>query len=165
MGRERKGKGVEEWNSSQAGVQGPLVQATCPLLPRPFLSVSIRVHPWRFLYYPGVSKETPAHSQSVAAARVKELRELLNRANRAYYADNQPFMSDPEFDRLLAELAKLEQEHPDLDDPESPTHRVGGEPIQGFETFAHALPMLSIDNTYEEATLREWYARVLRGLG
>jgi DNA ligase (NAD+) len=106
-----------------------------------------------------------AHEQSKAAARVKELRDLLNRANRAYYADNAPIMSDPEFDRLLAELAKLEQEHPDLDDPESPTHRVGGEPIEGFETFPHALPMLSIDNTYEESTLREWYARVLRGLG
>jgi DNA ligase (NAD+) len=111
-----------------------------------------------------VSKST-AQSQSQAAARVKELRDVLNRANRAYYVDNAPIMSDPEFDRQLAELAKLEQEHPDLDDPESPTHRVGGEPIEGFETIAHALPMLSIDNTYEEATLREWYARVLRGLG
>ncbi len=91
--------------------------------------------------------KTTAQSQSQAAARVKELRELLGRANRAYYVDSQPIMSDPEFDRLLAELSKLEQEHPDLDDPESPTHRVGGEPIAGFETFAHALPMLSIDNT------------------
>jgi DNA ligase (NAD+) len=105
-----------------------------------------------------------ATEQTKAAARVKELRDLLNRANRAYYADNSPIMSDPEFDRLLAELAKLEQDHPDLDDPESPTHRVGGEPIEGFETRPHAIPMLSIDNTYEEATLREWYDRVLRGL-
>jgi DNA ligase (NAD+) len=117
------------------------------------------------LYDPPVSKASTAHEQSRAAARVKELRDLLNRANRAYYADNQPIMSDPEFDRLLAELARLEQEHPDLDDPESPTHRVGGAPIEGLETLAHALPMLSIDNTYEESTLREWYARVLRGLG
>jgi DNA ligase (NAD+) len=98
------------------------------------------------------------------AARVKELREFLNRANRAYYVDAAPIMSDPEFDRQLAELARLEQDHPELDDPESPTHRVGGEPIEGFETFPHALPMLSIDNTYEESTLREWYARILRGL-
>jgi len=98
------------------------------------------------------------------AARVKDLRDLLVRANRAYYVDSAPIMSDAEFDRQLAELSKLEQEHPELDDPESPTHRVGGEPIEGFETFAHALPMLSIDNTYEEATLREWYDRVLRAL-
>jgi DNA ligase (NAD+) len=117
------------------------------------------------MYDHRVTKASTAHAQSMAAARVKELRDLLNRANRAYYADNEPIMSDPEFDRLLAELGKLEQEHPDLDDPESPTHRVGGAPIEGFETFAHARPMLSIDNTYEEATLREWYARVLRGLG
>lgn len=112
---------------------------------------------------PLVSKQT--QSMDSVAARVKDLRELLNSANRAYYVDSAPTMSDAEFDRLLAELAKLEQEHPELDDPESPTHRVGGEPIEGFETFPHALPMLSIDNTYEEATLREWYARVLRGLG
>jgi DNA ligase (NAD+) len=111
-----------------------------------------------------VSK-TSAHAQSQTAARVAELRELLNRANRAYYAENAPIMSDPEFDRLLAELSRLEQEHPELDDPESPTHRVGGETIEGFKTYPHALPMLSIDNTYEEGTLREWYARVLRGLG
>ncbi len=114
-------------------------------------------------YHPAVSK-TPKPQQSLAAARVKELRDLLARANRAYYVDASPLMSDAEFDRLLAELAQLETDHPNLDDPESPTHRVGGEPIEGFETFTHALPMLSIDNTYEEATLREWYGRVLRGL-
>src|SRR4051812_36692537 len=99
------------------------------------------------LYDPAVSKPTTARAQSQAAARAKELRDLLNRANRAYYAENQPTMSDSEFDRLLAELGKLEQDHPELDDPESPTHRVGGAPIDGFETYAHALPMLSIDNT------------------
>lgn len=99
-----------------------------------------------------------------AARRVRELRDLLERANRAYYVENTPIMSDPEFDRLLAELAALEREHPDLDDPESPTHRVGGEPIQGFRTVAHGVPMLSIDNTYTEDEVREWYARVLKGL-
>lgn len=114
-------------------------------------------------YHSPVTKQTQQLDQ--AAARVKELRELLNRANRAYYVDAAPIMSDAEFDRLLAELARLEQDHPKLDDPESPTHRVGGEPIEGFKTYPHTLPMLSIDNTYEEGTLREWYARVLRGLG
>lgn len=98
-------------------------------------------------------------------ARVTELRELLERANRAYYVDDQPIMSDPEFDRLLAELAELEHAHPELDDPDSPTHRVGGEPVDGFVTVRHAVPMLSIDNTYDEAGLREWHDRVLRGLG
>ncbi len=96
--------------------------------------------------------------------RILELRDLLNRANRAYYADANPIMSDPEFDRLLAELAALESKHPDLADPDSPTARVGGEPIKGFTTVPHARPMLSIDNTYDEQGVRDWADRVLRGL-
>lgn len=100
-----------------------------------------------------------------AKARVAELRELLTRANRAYYVDAAPIMSDPEFDKLLAELAELERKHPELDDPDSPTHRVGGEPVDGFTSVPHAVPMLSIDNAYDEASVREWHARVLKGLG
>jgi DNA ligase (NAD+) len=73
-------------------------------------------------------------------------------------------MSDAEFDRLLAELAELEKQHPDLDAPTSPTHRVGGAPIDGFTTITHARPMLSIDNTYNEAEVREWYIRVQTAL-
>jgi len=92
--------------------------------------------------------------------RLKELRTLLHRANAAYYVDAAPVMSDPEFDRLLAELAALEAAHPELNDPASPTKRVGGTPIEGFRTLAHRKPMLSIDNTYSEADVREWYARV-----
>jgi DNA ligase (NAD+) len=97
-------------------------------------------------------------------ARVKELRDLLERANRAYYVHAKPIMPDKEFDELLAELGKIEREHPELDDPDSPTHRVGGEPIEGFKTVEHAVPMLSIDNTYDEADLREWATRVQKGL-
>lgn len=100
-----------------------------------------------------------------ARTRVAELRELLARANRAYYVDARPIMSDPEYDALLDELARLEREHPELDDPDSPTRRVGGEPVEGFATVAHAVPMLSIDNAYDEAAVREWHDRVLRGLG
>lgn len=99
------------------------------------------------------------------AQRIRELRELLNRANRAYYVENAPIMSDPQFDRLLAELGELESKHPELDDPESPTHRVGGEPIEGFRTITHAAPMLSIDNTYSETEVRAWWERVRKGLG
>jgi DNA ligase (NAD+) len=98
------------------------------------------------------------------ADQINDLRTRLNEANRAYYVDAAPTMPDAKFDRLLAELAALEKEHPELDDPNSPTRRVGGEPIDGFETRPHASPMLSIDNTYSEADLREWHARVLRGL-
>jgi len=79
-------------------------------------------------------------------------------------------MSDVEFDRLLNELALLEREHPELDDPDSPTHRVGGEPIDGFATVKHAVPMLSIENTYSlghdnNRGLLDWFARIQEGLG
>jgi DNA ligase (NAD+) len=105
----------------------------------------------------------PVASQAVRE-RVRSLRELLERASRAYYVDAAPIMSDPEFDALLYELAQLEHQHSELDDPDSPTHRVGGEPIEGFRTIKHARPMLSIDNSYNEDDVREWWERVQRGL-
>jgi len=97
--------------------------------------------------------------------RIQKLRKLLTRANRAYYTDASPIMSDAEFDEKLAELADLEDQHPDLHDPNSPTARVGGEPIEGFETVEHAVAMLSIDNTYSESELDKWVARVVKNLG
>lgn len=102
--------------------------------------------------------------------RTKHLRDLLERANRAYYAHAQPIMSDIEFDRLLVELAALEREHPELDDLESPTRRVGAGEIAGFETVRHAAPMLSIENTYElghdgHRGLLDWHERIVRDLG
>jgi NAD-dependent DNA ligase len=103
--------------------------------------------------------------EASAEERIATLRALLRRANRAYYADAAPLMSDREFDEMLAELADLESRHPDLDDPDSPTRRVGGEPIEGFETVPHAVPMLSIDNTYDADEVRAWVARVRKGLG
>jgi DNA ligase (NAD+) len=102
--------------------------------------------------------------QQDEAARTSELRELLHRANRAYYVDADPIMGDAEFDRLLAELVALEAAHPELDDPHSPTRRVGGEPLEGFETVPHALRMMSIDNTYSLEDVRAWHDRVVKGL-
>jgi len=99
------------------------------------------------------------------AKRIADLRALLERANRAYYVHAQPIMSDSEYDRRLAELAALEREHPELDHPESPTHRVGGEAVEGFAAITHARPMLSIDNTYSEEDVRAWYDRICRTLG
>lgn len=101
---------------------------------------------------------------NAAHNRIKELRSLLNKANTAYYTEAAPIMSDPEFDRLLVELAELEAGNPQFDDPDSPTKRVGGAPIEGFRTVAHAQPMLSIDNTYSETDVREWYARIQKQL-
>lgn len=99
-----------------------------------------------------------------AADRISELRHLLEQANEAYYQDAQPFMSDKEFDEKLKELEKLEQEY-DLQDPESPTQRVGGEVSSVFETVQHPVPLLSLDNTYNEEELNDFDGRVKRILG
>ncbi len=98
-------------------------------------------------------------------ARIQKLRALLERANAAYYTDAAPFMADTEFDTLLAELATLEQANPDLADPNSPTTRVGGSPIPGFVTLPHAIPMLSIDNTYNEQEITAWITKTQTALG
>lgn len=111
-------------------------------------------------------KPAQPHADGDEPARIRELRELLARANTAYYADAAPFMSDQEFDTLLAELAALEAKHPELADPNSPTQRVGGKPLEGeFETRAHRVPMKSIDNTYSIDDFRAWYQRCADALG
>jgi len=102
---------------------------------------------------------------SNAKSRIKELRALLSRANSAYYAGDPELMSDSEFDHLLKELENLEADHPELHDPNSPTARVGGDPIEGFTTLPHPTPMLSIDNTYNEQEVTQWVDRMHKGLG
>lgn len=99
-----------------------------------------------------------------AKKRVTELRELLDQANKAYYQEAQPFMSDKEFDETLKELEKLEAEF-DLHDPESPSKRVGGEVSSVFETVQHPVPLLSLDNTYNEEELNDFDGRVKKILG
>ncbi|MGM0588303.1 MAG: NAD-dependent DNA ligase LigA [Bacteroidota bacterium] len=99
-----------------------------------------------------------------AQQRVEELRELLNRANEAYYVEAQPFISDKEFDEALAELNQLEQEF-DLVTSDSPTQRVGGEPTKEFTTVRHPVPMLSLDNTYNDEELFDFDRRVKDILG
>ena len=96
--------------------------------------------------------------------RAAALREQLHRHNRLYYVQAAPEITDGEFDALLKELVDLEAAYPQLVRPDSPTRRVGGEPIDGFETVAHALPMMSIDNTYDRADLEKWVGRVEKGL-
>lgn len=101
---------------------------------------------------------------SESKSRVHSLRKLLEEANRAYYTDAASIMPDTEFDALLRELADLEAANPELDDPNSPTRRVGGDPIEGFNTLPHSVPMLSIDNTYDEGEVRAWVERVHKNL-
>ncbi len=105
---------------------------------------------------------TPTTDQ--VEARIGELRRLLSDADRAYYVEAEPIMSDRDYDRLLRELADLEAAHPELADPDSPTARVGGEPIDAFRSVRHAVPMQSIDNSYEIQDLRAWYDRARKAL-
>jgi DNA ligase (NAD+) len=95
---------------------------------------------------------------------IGKLRDEINRHNRLYYLDAEPEISDREYDRLMARLMELEAEHPELVSPVSPSQRVGGAPLAEFASAAHAVPMLSIDNTYNFDEVREWDARVRRGL-
>ncbi len=102
-------------------------------------------------------------SQSVQpAVRAAELREELERHNELYYVHNRPEITDQEFDALLRGLADLEEAHPELRTPDSPTQRVGGAPLEGFEQVAHDPPMLSLDNSYDLTELDEWMERLRR---
>lgn len=100
-----------------------------------------------------------------AEARIRQLREELNRHNHNYYVLNSPEISDKEFDMLMKQLEKLEDEHPEFADPLSPTRRVGSDLSKGFEHVAHERPMLSLANTYSIGEVDEWFERVRKGLG
>ena len=97
--------------------------------------------------------------------RIIELRKLLDEANYAYFIDADPIMADSQYDILLRELVELEQANPDCFDPSSPSQRIGGEPILGFQNVAHSIPMLSIDNTYTIGDLQSWFERICDLLG
>ncbi|HJW44839.1 MAG TPA: NAD-dependent DNA ligase LigA [Geothrix sp.] len=91
--------------------------------------------------------------------RMKDLADTLRMHRYRYYVLDQPVVSDAEYDALERELRELEAAHPDLADPNSPTLRVGAPPVEAFEKRRHAVPMLSLDNAYSEAELREWEAK------
>ncbi len=96
--------------------------------------------------------------------RIDKLRDELNHHNHLYHVLAKPEISDQEYDKLMRELIDLETAHPDLITPDSPTQRIGGEPIDGFETVTHAVRMMSIDNTYDADELRAFDTRVRKGL-
>jgi len=98
------------------------------------------------------------------AERIAELRRLIRYHEERYYVLNDPEVADAEFDALMRELETLEADNPDLVSSDSPTQRVSGRPAAGFVTVEHAEPMLSLDNAYSEEELREFDARVRRGL-
>ena len=97
--------------------------------------------------------------------RIEELRRRLNHYNYKYYVENSPEVSDYEFDLLLKELQELEQAHPEFDDPNSPTRRVGSDATTEFHQARHRYPMLSLSNTYSLEEVRDFYDRVRREAG
>ena len=117
------------------------------------------------------------------AARINELCRQLEHHNQLYYQQAEPEISDAEYDSLMGELKQLEKAHPELAKPDSPTQRVGGAPLEGFEQIEHLVPMLSIEDIHElkdeeleelqktdpAATradnLKEWFKRFQRSLG
>lgn len=94
-----------------------------------------------------------------AKQRIDELRRELNQHNYNYYVMNAPVISDRDFDMLMKELEALEREHPELDDPYSPTHRVGSDLSKGFTQVVHERPMLSLGNTYSVEEVDEFVSR------
>ena len=96
--------------------------------------------------------------------RMKELVELLNRYATEYYTSDNPSVSDSEYDRLYRELVELEKAHPDQVLPESPTHRVGGKILDGFEKYSHQYPLYSLQDAFSREELDAFDARVRKEL-
>ena len=109
--------------------------------------------------------QEPAAASDAARARMRELEAELRRHTRLYYEEASPEITDREFDAMMRELRGLEEAHPEWASADSPTKRVGGAASEGFAHVEHAVPMMSLDNTYSEGELRAFDARVRKGLG
>ena len=103
-----------------------------------------------------MTKSIPSEAQ----LRAQELHDILNRANYQYYVLDTPELPDVEYDRCLRELQRLEQEHPSLITPDSPTQRVGAEPLSAFTEVRHEMPMLSLDNAFDDEEMRDFDRRI-----
>ncbi len=104
------------------------------------------------------------HMGESIKTRIEQLRRDLEHHNYLYYIDAKPEISDRQFDLLMKELTDLESAHPEYQSPDSPTQRVGGQPIDSFRSVEHAVRMMSIDNTYDEAEVRAFDERVRKRL-
>ena len=99
-----------------------------------------------------------------AALRISELRKLINRYAYEYYTLDDPSVPDAEYDRLFQELLTLEKEHPDLDTPNSPTHKVGGPVLEDFKKVTHKSRMMSLDDIFNDGELSDFVRRAAAGL-
>lgn len=107
-------------------------------------------------------------SEPIDASIIKEiegLRKALHRHNYRYYVLDDPEISDSEYDRMMQELIGLETDYPDLSSPDSPTLRVGAPPLDKFETVEHSIPMLSLDNAFNDSDVIDFDLRIKRNLG
>lgn len=102
--------------------------------------------------------------QEVVKKRIAELRSSLHRHNHLYYVLDEPEVSDAEYDRLMQELTALETAHPELIEPDSPTQRVGAPPLEKFQTVPHTIPMLSLENAFDEEDVFAFDRRIRRFL-
>ena len=103
-----------------------------------------------------------AKDEGQPAKRIAQLRDEIKKHDRRYYEEAAPTISDREYDRLYKELVDLEAKFPELVTPDSPTQRVGGKPLQAFAQIQHRVPMLSLDNTYSEDEVANFYKRITR---
>ncbi|MGM7703509.1 NAD-dependent DNA ligase LigA [Pseudalkalibacillus sp. Hm43] len=104
-------------------------------------------------------------TEEQAKTKIEELSTVLNQYNYEYHVLDKPSVPDAEYDAKLHELMKLEQEYPHLRQEDSPTQRVGGEPLEGFQKVEHRTPMLSLGNAFNEQDLRDFDRRVREGVG
>jgi DNA ligase (NAD+) len=103
-------------------------------------------------------------NRSEAKQRIGDLRAEIQQHDYRYYVQDAPSVPDAEYDRLMRELQALESEYPEFVTPESPSQRVGGEPLDGFEAVRHETPMLSLANAFSEEEIHQFHDRVSRGL-
>jgi DNA ligase (NAD+) len=113
----------------------------------------------------GSQSAVPAHAGAAVVERAASLRALLDEHSHRYYVLDAPTISDAEYDRLFRELLDLEAAWPDLQQPDSPTQRVGGAPLAGFSQVRHQTPMLSLSNAFEREEVEMFDRRVREGLG
>ena len=100
-----------------------------------------------------------------AQKRIEELKREIEKHNYHYYVLDDPLISDSQFDLLMRELMELENQFPELLTPDSPSQRVGGEPLKGFKTFQHRTPLLSLGNAFGKEELLDFHRRVVNSLG
>lgn len=115
-------------------------------------------HPPTEQAYPS-REQADSSTEEQLAAHVAAIRHQIEEANYQYYVQDNPVLTDAEYDQLMLELQRLEREHPELQTPDSPTQRVGAGPLQDVTQHRHPLPMLSLANARNEQELREWHKR------